>query len=160
MLAFCFMFFNLHFDSGESTERKSFWGFLIESAKQWMTPSSVWHNYSLTDLGKGGTYNLGISAIIPRPVAVITTINPLGLWTAHHFLTQAYFRMIHQWLHMVFVYNMARKKIQLWTLRQTRSGFSMYYLIPTWKKQMLIIWSIIRGIFLMIKEVNKFINIW
>lgn len=33
-----------------------------------------WKNYSPSDLGAAATYNLGISAVVPRPVAVITSI--------------------------------------------------------------------------------------
>ena len=38
-----------------------------------------WNSYSPSDLGVGGTYRLGVSAVIPRPVAVITSTNKDGI---------------------------------------------------------------------------------
>jgi len=40
--------------------------------------SSEWKLYDPKELGVGATYNLGISAVIPRPVAVITSASSLG----------------------------------------------------------------------------------
>ena len=39
--------------------------------------SSEWTSFDPKDLGAGGTYSLGISAIVPRPIALITSLNSL-----------------------------------------------------------------------------------
>ncbi len=36
-----------------------------------------WKSFDPKELGVGGTYGLGVSAIVPRPVAVITTLSSL-----------------------------------------------------------------------------------
>jgi flavin reductase (DIM6/NTAB) family NADH-FMN oxidoreductase RutF len=42
------------------------------------TESGDWKTYSPEELGTGGTYRLGVSAVVPRPVAVITSTNAEG----------------------------------------------------------------------------------
>jgi flavin reductase (DIM6/NTAB) family NADH-FMN oxidoreductase RutF len=39
--------------------------------------SSEWSSFDPKDLGAGGTYGLGISAVVPRPIALITSLNSL-----------------------------------------------------------------------------------
>ncbi len=36
-----------------------------------------WKSFDPKELGVGGTYGLGVSAVVPRPVAVITTLSSL-----------------------------------------------------------------------------------
>uniref|UniRef100_A0A7S3VCY2 Flavin reductase like domain-containing protein n=1 Tax=Chaetoceros debilis TaxID=122233 RepID=A0A7S3VCY2_9STRA len=40
-----------------------------------LSDSDVWKSFDPSELGVGGTYGLGISAVVPRPIAVITTVS-------------------------------------------------------------------------------------
>ncbi|CAM9890245.1 unnamed protein product, partial [Heterosigma akashiwo] len=41
------------------------------------SPGSEWRSFDPKELGPGATYSLGISAIVPRPIALITTVSSL-----------------------------------------------------------------------------------
>lgn len=38
-----------------------------------------WRSFDPKDIGSGGTYGLGISTIVPRPIAVITSLSDKGV---------------------------------------------------------------------------------
>jgi len=44
-----------------------------------ISPNSDWRSFDPKDLGAGGTYGLGISAVVPRPIAVITSQSDKGV---------------------------------------------------------------------------------